>query len=102
MDTPWVAKEYPADDAWHIHTPDGGWLASVHIDGEPELARKQARLIAAAPELLEALKVFGDLVDTVEKTFPNDPVSAGQVCRGSVSFRDFQNARDAVKKATQP
>lgn len=86
MDTPWVAKEYPADDVWHIHTPDGGWLASVHIDGEPELARKQARLIAAAPELLEALMISRRYVADL-------PI---------VGDADLAVIDAAINKATQP
>ncbi len=86
MRTPWVAKEYPADDAWHIHTPDGGWLASVHIDGEPELARNQARLIAAAPELLEALMISRRYVADL-------PI---------VGDADLAVIDAAINKATQP
>ena len=86
MDTPWVAKEYPADDAWHIHTPDGGWLASVHIDGEPELARNQPRLIAAAPELLEALMISRRYVADL-------PI---------VGDADLAVIDAAINKATQP
>ena len=86
MDTAWVAKEYPADDAWHIHTPDGGWLASVHIDREPELARKQARLIAAAPELLEALMISRRYVADL-------PI---------VGDADLAVIDAAINKATQP
>lgn len=96
MRTPWVAKEYPADDAWHIHTPDGGWLASVHIDGEPELARNQARLIAAAPELLEALMLFDAyLALPQDRGGPTGPKGLAHQ-----AWIDAKNA--AIAKATQP
>ena len=50
---PWTAVEYLAGDCWHIRYGNhGNWLAEVVIDGVDATA--DARLIAAAPELLEA------------------------------------------------
>lgn len=51
---PWTAVEYLAGDCWHIRYGNhGNWLAEVVIDGVDATA--DARLIAAAPELLKAL-----------------------------------------------
>lgn len=97
MDTPWVAKEYPADDAWHIHTPDGGWIASVHIDGEQDLAREQARLIAAAPDLLEALDQLAGNAEIARFMIVDED---GIV--SSALWDTIQQARAAIAKATQP
>lgn len=53
---PWAAKFYAPGDCYII-TYGGGdnWLADVWTDGEPVKATADARLIAAAPDLLAAL-----------------------------------------------
>ena len=57
---PWTMIGLAAD--WiGIHTPDGTTLARVDRDGA-EIALANARLIAAAPELLEALDGVYQLV----------------------------------------
>ena len=53
---PWKAVEYQAGDCWQIqYGGRGNWLAEVVIDGDEVSAEADARLIAAAPDLLDAL-----------------------------------------------
>ena len=53
---PWVADEYPHGDCWQIkYGTHGNWLAEVMIDGDHKGAAADARLIAAAPDLLSSL-----------------------------------------------
>ena len=56
---PWAAKFYAPGDCYII-TYGGGdnWLADVWTDGEPVKATADARLIAAAPDLLAALEAL--------------------------------------------
>lgn len=57
---PQTAKFYPVADEWHIHTSDGSWIASIHVDGEPEAAEADAHLYAAAPDMYAALELVVD------------------------------------------
>lgn len=59
-------------------------IASVFLTVNDE-DEANARLIAAAPELLEALKVLADYVDE---------------CTGDNECRPLENARAAIAKAT--
>ena len=62
---PWKAVEYQAGDCWQIQYGDrGNWLAEVVIDGDEPSAEADARLIAAAPELLEAILAALPYVET--------------------------------------
>ena len=53
-------------------------------------------LMQEVERLREALKPFAAYVQTTRLAFPNDPVSAGDVCSGSVSYRDFEQAYEAL------
>ncbi len=91
---PWKARDcftngQPVEYA--IETRDA-WLASVHITGpkngfDCEEAEANARLIAAAPELLEALKKVLPLVESL-------------VLDGEPYMNEQEEARDAIAKAT--
>lgn len=63
----------------------------------PDQRKANARLIAAAPEMLAALEPFAAL-----EFPPNEPLSEGLVnliARGKLSFEDFRRAAAAVAKA---
>ena len=95
---PWEAKRYPEGDCWHIHFGDkGGWLGEVYIDGDENGAASDARLIAAAPELLEALR--GLLGNAELARFHLQGTEEGMLV-GSALFDTIQQARAAISKAT--
>jgi len=54
---PWRIQQESVDTQWHIITAAGGRImANIHIETGNAMDAANARLIAAAPELLEALK----------------------------------------------
>lgn len=82
---PWKAVEYQAGDCWQIqYGGRGNWLAEVVIDGDEVSAEADARLIAAAPELLDALQ------DLLAETLGAD-----------MRFSTLNAARAAISKATE-
>lgn len=54
---PWRAELNRQGDYRIVYNDRGNWLAEVHDDDEPEAAKADAALIAAAPELLAAAKL---------------------------------------------
>lgn len=79
-----------------------GYAFSVYDENgkrltEPDISETNARLIAAAPELLEVLRTFAAHAESAELL--NDIVAAGDVCRRAVCFADFQRAFRAIAKA---
>lgn len=62
-------------------------------------AKANYHLIAAAPDMYDALERLTTLVKTCREAFPNDPVSAGKVCREALSFGDFERAFEVLRKA---
>lgn len=54
---PWNIAQESIDKEWHIVTASGGRImANVHIEAGNEMDAANARLIAAAPDLLAACK----------------------------------------------
>lgn len=87
---PWEAIEEGEANRYAVLGPDGDWLLTVLHNGQ-QLSSKQIanfRLIAAAPELLEALRGLLNAPDPdeVEDHAPR--------------FRAVMNAHAAIAKAT--
>lgn len=86
-------------------------VASVYGDREDcapdERMKANARLIAAAPELLSALQRFSDFADALSEIVP-DNMALGLLTDGlaigpcAPTVGDLRAARAAIAKATQP
>lgn len=62
---PWVGGQQGDANEFYVVTANGRWLFSFRHNGEPLLGEQLAnlRLIAAAPDLLEALEMVRDADD---------------------------------------
>lgn len=80
---PWKLRETP-NDCDFTHEIDG--IACIYAGNG--LATANAKLIAAAPELLEALQAVIADIDIPE-------------CGGNIEFNIVQQVRAAIKKATE-
>ena len=92
---PWKVElptGYPLSAKSNIIKPDGTVLASINYGiGEEEQAN--ARLIAAAPDLLDALRAIASQAAMTLETFPNTP--------GRGDWANVKRiARAAITKAT--
>lgn len=93
---PWAAVFEKAGEGgyapWGIKDADGFWVANILDSGNGQGRHSEAcaRLIAAAPDLLEALKAIVDK----DLTFFD-----GCVDRWLISYGQIQFARAAIKKA---
>ncbi len=85
---PWATEAQGDANHYFTRQPNGHWLASIQFNGELSIAEQEAnaRLIDAAPDLLEALKVLL-------------PVAANAY--GALS-KDLDQARAAIAKASVP
>ena len=82
---PWEAQPplNPNDDYADISGPEHIGLAAVvwNIDGKPdEVCQANARLISAAPELLEALEIVEPVIDAMTAS-----VEPGRMIRAAIS-----------------
>lgn len=80
---PWVASQYFDDGRWGVLTSDGGIVVSTRSSPMHET---DALLIAAAPELFEALKFFIEHPGVSQLCTPNSKAMTSAVA--------------AIKKAT--
>lgn len=78
---PWIAYDFAAD--WWVANPEDDSGPMLRVGSDHDRREANARLIAAAPELLEALEL---LLREEE--------------RGTVCEIDRQTARTAIAKAT--
>jgi len=107
--TPGPWDQVPEGDnwIWLFHEPSQTRVARVVLySGKEDENRDNARLIAAAPDMLEALKPFTRLLDVVEHM--GGPTITETVCEfeshvagiGRLTMSDLRAARSAIAKAT--
>lgn len=79
----------------HVVGPTGGVIASAELSCKQEISEANARLIAAAPELLEAAKLVLEWYEAEDNHSGTDFYQRMQMCR------DSEDAiRAAIAKAT--
>ena len=93
---PWEASEGVPSDIWHVDMPDRQFSITVSRGGDDwdmtvEEVQANARLIAAAPDMLAALEA---LVKWGERPVSNHP-AAKHYCDSGV----WNAAIDAIEKA---
>lgn len=91
---PWYVKELKAPAALHVYAEEGGMTGISIVDKKPT-ARDvaNARLVAAAPELLAALKF--SLMEWEQYALANEPGSATEKAR----VKAMRLATAAIAKA---
>lgn len=97
---PWTAEfdevpyaEFGGDLTWTVNDAEGGSVCT--LDGPKDEREAAARLIAAAPDLLEALR---ELIEEANRLGPQLPYNAPTQDIGEA----IANARAAIAKATAP
>lgn len=105
---PWTASEGYPSSVWHVDMPGRTFSITVSIDDDEERdvpdeeTEANARLMAAAPELLAALKRLASAAST-----PSSPHKAGHGMDQSATHEGLSNcealvvARAAIDKATE-
>ena len=94
---PWVSGHFDdIDDEIIIQTSEGEYVASIDCDGayEGKIAKcidANARLIAAAPDLLEALKMVGGIIHNGD-----DPDGSGFF---DITAKEIEQVFAAIAKA---
>jgi hypothetical protein len=94
MNTKYTPGPWTASKDGYIDAPDGALIAKIHTEGSA--ASHDARVIAASPELLEALIDMLDCADALGR-------AQGEPSPEESALLDKRKAaRAAIAKATQP
>jgi Flp pilus assembly secretin CpaC len=96
---PWKIEHQSIDPLWHIVTAQGGRIvANVHIEAGNPRDLANARLIAAAPDMLAALKKARDALKDIINASDNDSAySASELAESFLG--DLNIAEEAIVKA---
>jgi hypothetical protein len=99
---PWTAVHYVGGDCFHIHYGErGNWIADVHIGCDLDGAIADARLIAAAPDLLDAGQAIAPYLGATDandwRGLDDDDAMTLVV---KVRIGDLRALRAAIAKAT--
>jgi hypothetical protein len=99
---PWDLEPIPypedGDDGWYLHRAD---QEPIFISSD-EVSPEDARLIAAAPELLAALKNGADYLDELCGLIQSGMFDAASDWVGANAVSTDSELRAAIAKATQP
>lgn len=108
---PWEVAQDDFDDSFYVRLRDnpdgiGEYIIAAEI-GQPtgDDGRADARLIAAAPEMADALRPFASFLDALElmsnypKTGETHVFESHVVGRRALTVEDFKAARAALAKA---
>jgi hypothetical protein len=91
--SPWRTERDLQGDYRIVYNETGNWLAKVYSDGESEVAKADARLIAAAPDLLAVCELFTKAAHDARNALN----SHGLACPASIALA-AEKARAAIAK----
>lgn len=96
--TPGPWKTQSIENQRHVWGPDGDCIVSIHNGSLPDDERKaNARLIAAAPDLLEACEAVAELAEILKSS--NDPSQNRRAATAAAAVMFSQKVRNAIAKA---
>jgi hypothetical protein len=97
---PWQLHGAPGDDAWDVVSSSGESVAEIAVPHGKvsERTKANATLIAAAPQMLEALRPFAEALAEGEKV-SGDTLARLKEALMHISYRELCNARAAIAEA---